>query len=103
MSDLGPSARVRLLISGWPADSPRGAVTQFCRQHQISRSFFYKVLTQARSNGQLAAMRTKSRKPGHSPQQIDQNLVNLLLATRAELSANGWDHGPISVLDALRR
>jgi putative transposase len=102
MSDLGPSVRVRLLISAWPADPPRGAVTAFCREHQISRTFFYKV-AQARANGQLAAMRTKPRRPRSSPQQTDENVVGLLLATRSRLAAEGWDHGPISVLDTLRR
>src|SRR3712207_650662 len=103
MSDLGPSMRVRLLISGWPSDPPRGAVTEFCRENGISRSYFYKVLAEARANGQLAAMTPKPRTPSRSPQQTDLNMIELLLDTRRRLEEDGWDHGPISVLDQLRR
>src|SRR3712207_2791811 len=103
MSDLGPSMRVRLLISGWPARSPRGAVTAFCRENGVSRSYFYKVRAEARASGAFAAMTTKPSKPRRSPQQTELGMVELLVDTRRKLAEDGWDNGPISVLDALRR
>ena len=50
-----------------------------------------------------AAMTIKPSKPRRSPQQTDLNMVELLLDTRRRLAEDGWDNGPISVLDELRR
>ena len=35
--------RVRLAISQWPEDAPRGAVSTFCVEHGISRKCFYEL------------------------------------------------------------
>src|SRR5699024_10968600 len=35
--------RGRLAISQWPDDAPRGAVTMFCVEHDISRKSFYEL------------------------------------------------------------
>lgn len=35
--------RVCLAITQWPPDAPRGAVTTFCVEHQISRKTFYAI------------------------------------------------------------
>lgn len=32
---------VRLAISQWPQDAPRGAVSTFCAEHGLSRMTFY--------------------------------------------------------------
>jgi putative transposase len=34
---------VRLAIIQWPADAPRGAMTTFGAEHQISRKMFYAI------------------------------------------------------------
>ena len=44
--------RVRLAISQWPDDAPRGAVSTFCAEHGISRKSFYELRKRARSRGQ---------------------------------------------------
>jgi hypothetical protein len=50
MSGVEPvDPRVRLAISQWPDDPPRGAVTSFCSEHGISRKTFYVLLGRARA------------------------------------------------------
>jgi len=41
-------ARIRLAISLWPPDAPRGSVTTFCAEHAISRKSFYAILDRAK-------------------------------------------------------
>jgi hypothetical protein len=43
--------RVRLAISLWPDDPPRGAVSTFCAEHDISRKSFYELLNRANTDG----------------------------------------------------
>lgn len=92
---------VRLAISQWPDTAPRGAVTGFCNDHNISRKTFYKILNIARTHGQAAALTPKSRRPANSPTTLPDSIINAVLTTRAELDAAGWDCGPISVHDRM--
>lgn len=94
-------ARVRLAISLWPRDAPRGAVTSFCREHGLSRKTFYVLLTRARSEGQAAALEPRSRRPHTSPSRIPQDTREQALGVRAALESSGLDHGPISVHDKM--
>ena len=93
--------RVRLAISLWPRDAPRGAVTSFCREHGLSRKTFYVLLTRARSEGQAAALEPRSRRPHTSPSRIPQDTREQALGVRAALESSGLDHGPISVHDKM--
>ena len=34
---------IAVQVATWPADAPRGAVTRFCREYEVSRSWFYQV------------------------------------------------------------
>ena len=43
--------RVRLAISQWPDDAPRGAVSTFCAEHGISRKSFYALRKRAMTEG----------------------------------------------------
>jgi hypothetical protein len=45
---------VRLAISQWPDDAPRGAVSTFCAEHGISRQSFYKLRERAKADGSAA-------------------------------------------------
>ena len=47
--------RVRLAISQWPDDSPRGAVSTFCAKNGISRKSFYELRKRAKSDGPAKA------------------------------------------------
>ena len=94
--------RVRLAISQWPDDAPRGAVSTFCSEHGISRKSFYALRKRARIDGPAAVLEPKSRRPGSSPSTLTDELKAPAVAVRAALEASGLDHGPISVHDKMR-
>lgn len=95
-------ARIRLAIAQWPDDAPRGSVTTFCAEHQISRKTFYAILARARDEGQAAALEPRSRRPKTSPGRISSEVKEQALGVRAALESSGLDYGPISVHDKMR-
>lgn len=94
--------RVRLAISQWPVNAPRGAVTSFCAEHQISRKTFYALLARSRRDGPAAVLEPQSRRPKTSPSRIEEEVKDQAVQVRAALEASGLDHGPISVHDKMR-
>ena len=94
-------ARVRLAISLWPADAPRGAVTAFCIEHQISRKTFYAILARAKAEGQAAVLEPRSRRPRTSPNRIAEEIKQQALGVRTALESSGLDYGPVSVHDKM--
>jgi len=103
MSEMKPDVKVRLLVASWPDDAPRGAVSAFCQQHNVSRAWFYKVRAAATANGQWAALELGSTKPKGHPRATTQGMIELALTVRAELDGKGLDCGPLSVHAVLRR
>ena len=95
-------ARVRLAIAQWPDDAPRGAVTTFCLEHDLSRKTFYAIRARARAEGQAAALEPRSRRPRSSPRRIGEEIKAQALGVRAALESSGLDHGPVSVHDKMR-
>jgi putative transposase len=94
--------RVRLAISRWPDDAPRGAVSTFCVEHGISRKSFYELRRRARDDGPAAVLEPRSRRPRSSPSQLTDQVKEQAVAVRAALEVSGLDHGPISVHDKMR-
>jgi len=94
--------RVRLAISQWPDDAPRGAVSTFCIEHGISRKSFYELRKRARADGPAAVLEPRSRRPGSSPSKLTEQVKAQAVAVRAALEASGLDHGPISVHEKMR-
>jgi len=94
-------SRVRLAIAQWPDDAPRGAVTTFCVEHDISRKTFYAIRTRAKTEGQAAALEPRSRRPTSSPTRISEETKTQALGVRAALESSGLDHGPVSVHDKM--
>jgi transposase InsO family protein len=94
--------RIRLAITQWPDDAPRGAVTTFCEEHEISRKTFYAIRARALTDGQAAALEPRSRRPRTSPTQLTEDVKKQALGVRAALESSGLDHGPISVHDKMR-
>lgn len=92
---------VRLAIANWPEDAPWGAVSAFCRQHRMSRSWFYELRRVAAREGPLAASRRRSTAPQRPAGGTLAPVVAAALAMRAELIAEGGYGGPISVRHAL--
>ena len=82
MSKMHPDIKIRHLVATWPDDTERGAVTRFCRRHNVSRAWFYKVRAAADALGPIKVMETASTKPAASPAKIDSSLAELALAAR---------------------
>lgn len=94
--------RVRLAITQWPPDAPRGAVSTFCVEHQISRKTFYEIRKRVAIEGPAAALEPRSRRPKGSPATISDEARLQALQVRAALEQSGLDHGPVSVHDKMR-
>ena len=93
--------RVRLAISQWPDDAPRGAVSTFCTEHGISRKSFYELRTRVLTEGPAAVLEPRTRRPKSSPSKVNEEVKEQAVAVRAALEASGLDHGPISVHDKM--
>ncbi|WP_435082215.1 integrase core domain-containing protein [Gordonia hongkongensis] len=93
---------VRLAISQWPDDAPRGAVSTFCTEHGISRKSFYELRKRAREEGPSAVLEPRTRRPKSSPSALSDEVKAQAVAVRAALEASGLDHGPISVHDKMQ-
>jgi transposase InsO family protein len=94
--------RVRLAISQWPDDAPRGAVSTFCAEHGISRKSFYELRKRAKTDGPAAVLEPRTRRPRASPSKLTDEVKEQAIGVRAALEASGLDHGPISVHDKMR-
>ena len=94
--------RVRLAISQWPDDAPRGAVSTFCAEHDISRKSFYELRKRTKADGPAAVLEPRSRRPKSSPSKLTDDVKAQAVQVRAALEASGLDHGPISVHDKMR-
>ena len=94
--------RVRLAITQWPPDAPRGAVTTFCVEHGISRKTFYAIKRRAAEEGQAAALAPRTRRPANSPGRLVDEVKQQAIGVRAALEQSGLDHGPISVHEKMR-
>lgn len=93
--------RVRLAISQWPDDAPRGAVSTFCAEHGISRKSFYELPKRVQTDGPAAVLEPRTRRPKSSPSRFSDEVKDQAVAVRAALEASGLDHGPISVHDKM--
>lgn len=94
--------RIRLAISQWPEDAPRGSVVAFCAEQGISRNTFYKILKRAREESPAVALEPRSRRPRSSPSRIYEEVRREAVDVRAALERSGLDHGPISVHEKMR-
>ena len=94
--------RVRLAISQWPDDAPRGAVSTFCAGHNISRKSFYVLRNRAKDEGQAAVLEPRTRRPKSSPSEFSDGVKEQAIGVRAALEQSGLDHGPISVHEKMR-
>ena len=95
---------VRALVVAWPEDAPRGAVTRFCADQGVSRSWFYEVRARVRDSDPLTAMQWR-RRPAQAyvAQSIPASVEDLAVRVRKELADKGLDHGPVTVRYHLQR
>jgi putative transposase len=91
---------VAVQVATWPADAPRGAVTRFCREYEVSRSWFYQVRGRVRAEG-VQGLERRPRPPGRSPLAVPIEIEEIAVRLRKELAEDGCDHGPVTVQDRL--
>ena len=82
--------RVRLAISRWPDDAPRGAVSTFCAEYAISRKSFYELRKRAVLDGPAAVLEPRTRRPASSPTKLSKEVKARAIEVRAALEASGW-------------
>jgi putative transposase len=98
MADRVVPVDVRAAVVAWPEASPRGAVTRFCRDQGVSRSWFYEVRKRAVSEPALEAMQPRGRTGSQRhPQAIPVAVEDLAVQIRKDLADQGLDHGPVTV------
>ncbi|MCP9276998.1 IS481 family transposase [Mycolicibacterium arenosum] len=78
-------------------------VTEFCREHQICTTTFYKLRRRFAVEGWDGLLHDRSRRPLSSPTATDPVVVQAVLDCRLELLGSGLDHGPQSIVWTLRR
>jgi transposase InsO family protein len=77
-------------------------VKRFCREHEVSRSWFYDLRALVRATDPVTAMRPRPRvAAGRHPQAISAEVEELAVRIRKELADAGWDHGPVTVRHRL--
>lgn len=103
MSESVVALELRLLIMRWPDDAPRGAVSRFCAQQGISRSWFYSLRERYRREGTVSSVMPRSRAPKSSPQRITEQVADRACEIRKELASDGLDNGPVSVRAELAK
>lgn len=98
MADRVVGVDVRALVVAWPADAGRGAVARFCREHEVSRSWFYEVRQRAVNEPATQAMMPRPREHAarHS-QAVALEIEEIAVRLRKELADQGLDHGPVTV------
>lgn len=94
--------RVRLAIAQWPDDAPRGAVSTFCAEHNISRKSFYALRNRAKTDGPAAVLEPRTRRPKSSPSEFSDEVKEQAIGVRGALESCGLDHGPVSVYEKMR-
>lgn len=80
-----PDIRIRHAVATWPEDARRGAVSAFCRKHNVSRSWFYQVRATAERVGSVKALEKKPPVPSTTP-----------AATAGAWWISCWTQGPDS-------
>ena len=82
--------RVRLAISQWPDDAPRGAVSTFCAEHGISRKSFYELRKRAKTDGPAAVLEPRSRRPRSSPSKLTDEVKAQAVRCVLRWRPPGW-------------
>jgi putative transposase len=89
---------VRVLVAAWPPDAPRGAVSRFCREHDVSRSWFYEVRARVAAEGVDGLQRRPRPRPATA---VPAEVEDIAVRVRKELADAGLDNGPVSVRDKM--
>src|SRR5688572_30451920 len=94
---------VRLAVAAFEAvDDGTASVSQACRQLGISRDTFYRYRARVEVEG-FAGLLPRSTRPLTSPNRTSAEVVTAIVAARARLIEQGWDHGARSIQSRLVR
>lgn len=74
----------------------RVSVSAFCAEHRVSRKTYYKLRKRYLEEG-LEGLVPRSRRPVDSPNRIPASVVELVVAKRIQLAAEGLDDGAQSI------
>jgi hypothetical protein len=77
-------------------------VTGVCDRLGISRKTYYKYRARFEAEG-LAGLGERSRRPRRSPTRTPPAMAQLIVDARAQLLAEGWDNGALSIYYRLLR
>src|SRR5674536_133361 len=71
------------------------------RRFKVSWRWVHTLVRRYEADG-LAGLEPRSRRPRRSPQQIGDQVRQAILDTRDDLTAQGWDAGPVTIAARLR-
>jgi putative transposase len=90
-------------VATWPEDAPRGAVSAFCKNHNVSRAWFYLVRGMAADVGAVRALEKRSPVPATMSIATAPGHDRPRAGRQAVLQKAGLDYGPLSVISKLTR
>jgi putative transposase len=94
---------IRIAIAAFEAvDDGSADISAVCRQLGLSRDTFYRYRARVEVEG-FPGLLPRSTRPRNSPMQTPRWLVELIVAKRAQLREQGWDHGARSIHSRLKR
>ena len=86
--------RVRLAITQWPSDAPRGAVTTFCAEHGISRKTFYEIRRRSLTDGARGGVGAEVAAAEVEPSKLADEVRRQAIGVRAALDWLGGRRWP---------
>jgi transposase InsO family protein len=72
------------------------SVTAAAAEYGYSRQHLHRLIARYRAGG-LDAVEPRSRRPKSNPQATEDKVREFIIRTRLELTAAGWDAGPVSI------
>jgi transposase InsO family protein len=72
------------------------SVTAAAAEYGYSRQHLHRLVARYKEGG-LDAVEPRSRKPKSSPQATEAKVRDFIIRTRLELTAAGWDAGPVTI------
>ena len=72
------------------------SVTDAAARYGYSRQHLHRLVARYKAGG-LDAVEPRSRKPLSSPQATEDKVREFIIRTRLELTAAGWDAGPVTI------
>ena len=103
MAERMVSMEIRLAIASFElVDDGQAEIAEVCARLGISRDTFYRYRRRFRAQG-WSGLLPRSSRPRSSPHQTPAELEALIVATRHELIAQGWDAGARSIHARLIR